>query len=438
MNEETTPAARRMSHVDATIATTLPHHTPYFRYSRLLCEIRTMTERRKRETAVSSTLSTPVLLILFVTPFLWNRQWYASGISVFVILMWQVCREANQIEESEKWRIRFNIMEAADIVQTLVDYETRQGQQGGGTNGEDEAQRRRETSIILTTGLATLAKKYNAVRVPKGEGTNQKQVNNNEQADELALLCQEAAYIGFRYFLDGNQDVDISAASVALLALIAKNAGVRERHRYQADVYGLDVPVQIIRQGLELAKEIEDDQAKEQDAAEVQRKSCLLLGALSEGDSDLAQLVSGEGGVEVIMNAARWYRWHAEVGNWALWALFILCYEYPPNKVVFFEAEGISLTIDIMRNCHESLEVSRHGVALIFDLMRENPEARLDVWRIRKAALAAGIHDVLVKAMQEHTEAMDIMMMGSEILVGTGFEGDIPTFTPPEMDTIER
>eukprot|EP00977_Amphora_coffeiformis_P001799 scaffold353_cov185-Amphora_coffeaeformis.AAC.27 len=327
-------------------------------------------------------------------------------------------------------------MEAADIVGTMVDCETRQGQQGG-VGGDGDENYIRESRIILSTGLAALAKKYNSVRIPK-DGDTKGSNNSNPQVDGLALLCQEAVYIGFRCFLDGNKNMDIIAASIALLALIAKNARVRERHRYEADVYGIDVPVQIIRQGFEIAKEIEDDEPKEQEAAEVQRKSCLLLGALAEGDSDLAQLVAGEGGIEVIMNAARWYRCHDELCGWALWALFILCFEYPPNKTVFVKGDGVPLTIDIMRNCRESLEVARHGVALIFDLMRENPETRLDVWQIRKAALAAGLHDVLVKAMEEHTDTMDIMMMGSEILVGTGYEGEIPTFSPPGLNTIDR
>ena len=394
-----------------------------------------MAERTKSNTAGLTGLPTPVLLLLFVTPFLWNRQWYASGIAVFAVMLWHVCRQSNQIGDTEKWKIRFNIMGAVDIVQAMADCETRQGQQPDEGGGDDENQTR-DDNVILSTGLAALAKKYNEVRVPKDGDT--KANNSNPQVDGLALLCQEAAYIAFRCFLDGNKNMDISAASIALLALIAKNIRVRERHRYEADIYGLDVPIRIIRQVLEIAKEFENDEPKEQEAAELQRKSCLLLGAIAEGDSELAQLVGGEGGIEVIMNAARWYRCHAEVGNWALWALFILCFEYPPNKTVFVEADGVPLAIDIMRNCPESLEVARHGVALIFDLMRENPETRLDVWRIRKAALTAGLHHVLVKTMHEHTEAMDIMMMGSEILVGTGYEGEIPTFTPPEMNTIDR
>ena len=392
-----------------------------------------MAGRTQSNSSALANLPAPVLLLLFVTPFLWNRQWYASGIAVLAVMLWHLCRESNQIEETEKWKIRFNIMEAIDIVGTMADCETRRGQQGGGGDGNGDEVQNAGSRIILSTGLAALAKKYNSVRVPKDKDENTSN-KSNTKVDRLALLCQEAAYIGLRCFLDGNKTMDIIAASIALLALIAKNARVRERHRYEADIYGLDIPVQAIRQVFEIAKEIEDDESREQEAAEVQRKSCLLLGALAEGDTDIAQLVAGEGGIEVIMNAARWYHCHAEVGNWALWALFILCFEYPPNKAVFVAADGVPLTIDIMRNCRESLEVARHGVALIFDLMRENPKTRLDVWQIRKAALAVGLHDVLVKVMEEHTDAMDVVMMGTEILVGTGYEGEIPTFSTPGLN----
>lgn len=380
-----------------------------------------------------------VLCVLFATPFLWSGQWYTAVVIVSGVLLWQCWTQANRIDDREKWKIRFNVMEAPDVVQAMADCETNNNQQSS-KDVVVEEQQRREARIILATGLAALAKKYNAIRIPRVEKEGKsKKPQRNPQTDSLALLCQEAAYIGFRCYLDGlTPSMDVSSASIALLALIAKNEAVRERHRYEADVYGLNIPAEVIRKCLELAKEIHDDKQQEQEAAEVQRKSCLLLGALAEGDADLAQLVAGEGGIDIVMKAAQWYRYHADVLNWALWALFILCFEYPPNKATFVENEGIALAIEAMRNCPESTEVARHGVALVFDLMRENPETRLDVWRIRKAALAAGLHDVLVKAMQEHADAMDIMMMGSEILVGTGYAGEIPTYDPPELNSIER
>jgi hypothetical protein len=112
-----------------------------------------------------------------------------------------------------------------------------------------------------------------------------------------------------------------------------------------------------------------------------------------------------------------------------------------------------------MRNCPETMLVARHGIALTFDLMRE-PEIKeslqVDVWKVRKQALDAGMHDVLVKVMNEvsgaahtglsmqlclteplllssrsqHSGTMDIMMMGSEILAGTDYNGALPQYNP--------
>lgn len=121
-----------------------------------------------------------------------------------------------------------------------------------------------------------------------------------------------------------------------------------------------------------------------------------------------------------------------------------------PNKAVFVDADAVPLVIELLRN-HCTVgsssssssssrksgsgsggvpsEVARHGVALLFDLLRENsPPASVNVYKIRQAALTAGMHPVLVQVMQENSDAMDILMMGSEILLGTGYEGEIPTF----------
>lgn len=375
---------------------------------------------------MNPSLSTPTLLVLFATPFLWNRQWGTAAAVIFAIMFWQGCKMANQIDERDKWMIRFGIMSVEDIVQTLANVETQQQQEP-----RDDNERLGTNRNIVSTGLSALAKKYDEQKRKWDEKTSGSKAN--PQIDQLALHCQEASYIGFRYFLDSDANMVLCEASIALLALIAKNEAVRERHRYEADVYGLDTPVKIIRQALDMAKDIQDDHQKEQEAAEILRKSCLFLGALAEGNPDLAQLIAGEGGIDVIANAARWYRYHSHVGNWALWALFMLCYEYPPNKHVFVESGGVSLVIQILRNCPESIEVARHGVALIFDMMRENPDVKLDKWRIRQDALSSGLHPVIVNVMEKNSTAMDIMMMGSEILVGTGYKGEVPAFKPTKV-----
>ena len=45
-------------------------------------------------------------------------------------------------------------------------------------------------------------------------------------------------------------------------------------------------------------------------------------------------------------------------------------------------------------------------------------------------ALNAGLHDVMVNAMNEFETSMEIVMMGQEMLVATGYQGEIPRFQP--------
>jgi hypothetical protein len=383
------------------------------------------------------------------TPFLWTNQWAFSMIIALVIFVWQGCRQAQYIDEKDKWEIRFNIMEASEIVHVMADCELAQHNQ---TIVGSKQQNLAETCLMFSTALAVMAKKYDLERtrqsrtaIPTTATKAAKVSGSTVNLDSLALACQEAVYLGFRQLVGTQSNfggtADLTEASIALLALVAKNPAVRERHRYQADVYGLDLPVQIIDQALQAAKKVVDDEAHEQAMAEIQRKACLLLGALAEGDPDLAQLLVGEGAIEIILNGLHWYQFHAHVANWGLWALFILCYEYAPNKVVFVEAGGLSKVLRVMKNCAENTEVARHGTALLFDLLRQ-PDLdtkpvvppRLDLARIRQEALIAELHPVLIQAMEMHSSCMEIMMMGREILMGTGYEGQIPMVATPEPD----
>jgi hypothetical protein len=60
-------------------------------------------------------------------------------------------------------------------------------------------------------------------------------------------------------------------------------------------------------------------------------------------------------------------------------------------------------------------------------LLREARGDKLsNVAQVRNLALAAGLHDVLVNAMNQFESSMDIVMMGQEMLVATNYQGDIP------------
>lgn len=186
----------------------------------------------------------------------------------------------------------------------------------------------------------------------------------------------------------------------------------------------------MLQKALQRAKK-EEEEMNEELLAEIQRKGALFLGALADGDTefDLPTTIVEEDGLQLILDAANWFRFHEDVANWTLWAAFILCYENVRNKIQFLRLAGITTVCELMKNNPTSLEVNRHGIAILFDLLREGNDregVKWDPWEVRRIALGAGFQTIVVRAMTEFSDSMDIMMMGQEMLIGTGYRGDIP------------
>mmetsp|Transcript_4047 Transcript_4047/g.8410 ORF Transcript_4047/g.8410 Transcript_4047/m.8410 type:complete len:388 (-) Transcript_4047:238-1401(-) len=253
--------------------------------------------------------------------------------------------------------------------------------------------------------------------------------SKSNDKDELSLLYQE---LSFRLIRLHPQNDKVVAGSISLLAMVAKNAMVRERFVYEKGEYDLNRPITVLKKVLERARE-EEEETKEEVLAEILRKGCLFLGAIcSDGeDLGLASIIISEGGLELILEVANWFRMHEDVCNWALWTIFTLCYENLSIKTELVRSKGIQVICRLMENNPTSLEVNRHGTALLFDLMRENHQddnCAWNSWEIRKIAIASGLHDRLFSAMNEFSDHVDIMMMGREILIGTGYRGHLPEF----------
>lgn len=240
---------------------------------------------------------------------------------------------------------------------------------------------------------------------------------------ELELLSQEASYIVLK--IQPNDDDAVSSA-LSLLALVAGDNEVRRRSIEEADRFGLDTPVIAMRSALARAKNDDPPEGKERVYAELQRKGCLLLGALSNEDMEIATKVVDEEGLIAVLDAVEWYRFHEDIANWSLWAVFVLCYENLGNKGELIKLGGVDRICRAMKDNPKSLEVARHGIAVLFDMLRVVPGSVHDVSQIRTIALNAGMHDVVTTAMNEFSDSKEIMMMGHQMLVATGYQGTIP------------
>jgi hypothetical protein len=339
--------------------------------------------------------------ILIGMPLLLSGRVGWGGVAIILGLLTALRAAMEDIKEVDRQEIRCDYLDYEDIIAELEALEESQKYDENGRT-------------LCLASLGSLAKKY----------------HRKDVAENLPLLCQQAAYLSLRLY---PEDDDIVAASISLLALVAKNQQVRQRNKHQADVYGLDRPIQALQKAFARAKK-EEDEKKEEQLAEIQRLGCLFLGALSDGDKELELSVKivEEDGLELILDVANWFRLHADVANWALWAVFNLCYDHVRNKIQLVRLAGLTTVCQLLKNNPNSLEVNRHGVAILFDLLREENKktegVEFDPWEVRRLALTAGLHNVVLNAMKEFSDSMDIMMMGQEMLIGTGYRGDIPTF----------
>jgi hypothetical protein len=327
-----------------------------------------------------------------------SNQWKVGVVLILLGFLTALSQSIKEIKEEDKHEIRFRNMSVADISDEI--------------EAMDHVMAEKDRSKCLAA-LAVLATKQSE----KDDESSQ------YHPHEVECICQEVAYRVLCFFPNDDEAV---AAALSLNALVAKDEQVRERHLHEADVYGFNVLINAMRAALKRAKSTKDEE-KERLSAELQRKACLLLGALADDDAIAATTIVDEGGLAAILDALKWYRFHEEVSNWGLWAIFVLCYEHAGNKKELIRLGGIHVVIIIMQNNPESLEVSRHGTAILFDLLREARGDKLsNVAQVRNLALAAGLHDVLVNAMNQFESSMDIVMMGQEMLVATNYQGDIP------------
>ena len=375
-------------------------------------------------------ITLPSFCLLIGVPLLLSGRyiWGILAIVVGLVLATSSAME-EQIELQDKQTIRYNILDAEDLLFELEELcDNRQNKQDSKNNQKEEHNNTESSERIQCLAcLSAMAKKC----------------NKKDRPDNVPLLAQQASYITLRLFPN---DDEVVTGSISLLALIAKDKQVRQRHKYQADEYGLHIPIEALRNALQRCQE-EDDEEREEQLAELQRKGCLFLGAVADGDTELdlaIQIVQQEEGLQTILDAANWFRYHDGVVNWALWSIFILCYDTLPNKVRLIQLNGILTICESLKNIPDSLEVNRHGIAILFDLLRQDQSSTttaggnnnkkshnlpsIDPWEVRKVALAAGLHTVVRNAMMEFSDSMDIMMMGQEMLIGTGYRGDIPQY----------
>jgi hypothetical protein len=171
-----------------------------------------------------------------------------------------------------------------------------------------------------------------------------KRASSDQSPDErMSNLPMAIRYLNSLAAMHGNKQMRLQAAVFALksyrdddrvvllaltqLSLLVNNyTDTSIQNLLQQDQH---VVIKTIQSSLSRAKLVDEPPEKDERlSSEIQRRGCLLLGGCAENIEAAAHII-GSGGMNAIIDALQWYRFHAGVSKWGLWAVFHLCYDRP-------------------------------------------------------------------------------------------------------------
>jgi hypothetical protein len=330
-----------------------------------------------------------------------GKVWFAGILAVLWALFGLSGRLMKPLSVAEKKAMEYNIWSAEDcyaaVMQSALD------------------------DVAKLALLGALSKKYHrCCLVVDGDVAKKNDSNSTSsllsRREEVALTCHNTAHEIIRQQeQEGDEDQrqqqqpveQVLDAAVALLALVATEPSVRRRYGAD-DGQRVEIVVQMLHRARLRAKQYRYPET-EQRAAELQRKGCLLLGALANNNNpntaaatsaattrngvvllekknscSLGQLILAKGGMRCIIDALAWFRCHEPVANWALWAIFTLMYDLPeegddqsssssssPSTAIqhLLNANGGPVILAALENCGHQVDVARHGMAIIYHLV---------------------------------------------------------------------
>jgi hypothetical protein len=250
---------------------------------------------------------------------------------------------------------------------------------------------------------------------------------SQRRREEVTLICHNAAHEIIRRQQEqqeGDKDQQQQQEPVeqvldaALVLLVSVSTEPLVRRSYCADDGHLvEIVVQILQRARLRAKQYREPEM-EQRAAEIQRRGCLLLGALVNNNryaavattpTAMCQLILAKGGMRCIVDALDLFRCHEDVANWALWAIFTILFDHrdednnqsssPSTRTNtnttavqhLLNANGGPVILAALENCGHHVGVASHGIAIFFHLVvaHDIPLPPVPVIRIVQQLLVA-------------------------------------------------
>lgn len=345
---------------------------------------------------------------------LWAVSLWVAAIALFGTKYYKLCgfcvvlgglfwfMSLQELGKEEKLSIQFNVYSPHDCYQYLQD-----------TDRVDMERYR----MVCHVALHSLARKLQ--RASNNISGDSKETDDPE-LDQISLYAQRTVYN--HIFLYATDRDDLIDPALAILALCASIATARNRHATAQ--FPVSKLLDMLRQSLKRAKTY-DAPPLERRAAELQRKGCLLLGSLANQDDTLGPLLVRAGALSLVLDSLQWYRCHAQVANWGLWCLFVLCSNEandPTDNDDTITTSLLKTVLMVLPEHAQEKEVVQHGVAVLFALLsqtsKSSSKTKHSLFR-RQVAVHHNLHGVLNDILS-HPQASHTVQMGHELLIGTG------------------
>mmetsp|Transcript_22105 Transcript_22105/g.28628 ORF Transcript_22105/g.28628 Transcript_22105/m.28628 type:complete len:380 (-) Transcript_22105:110-1249(-) len=161
-------------------------------------------------------------------------------------------------------------------------------------------------------------------------------------------------------------------------------------------------------------KETEDARATAEMYLNTQKRGCMALGQIVDGQPKLQTAAVDEGGLDVVLECMQWYRDHGELQQWALWAILQLTFEHPANRVYLLKKGGMRLVLDSLKNHAQARKVQCQGLGVVMSSFQLADG--IDTSLVCKLAMNDGLEKIAQEAKERFPSDVYIIQVCDQLL----------------------
>lgn len=144
---------------------------------------------------------------------------------------------------------------------------------------------------------------------------------------------------------------------------------------------------------------------------------CLIsLGILASAGSIAQTRVADAGGIAIVVDCLRLFRETPTFVQWTLWCTVNLIMDHAPNKKFFVDLGGLEVSLATLKAHPDHVDVQQIGAGMLFTLLQNDSQAKMNLPNVRQAALAEGIVDVVQHAKGHFPEVKNLVASCEKVL----------------------